>query len=525
MISPADREQISIFKSDLYITPKYSRTMTHDWDDPVKAKSRDRLRGFVKANLIAMGKPARDAVVLCLPGEKALEIFQVYRELGIPDQNIFGIEIDAQVYETLQFYMEYSKTDDSYDFPRFNLPKRPMRDLEFLATTDHRFDIISLDYCSNLHSGVLDALMLISGRRLLNDRGVLAVNVQAAREMKRYSSLLAEIAFAAEEIRKTGLASVFGPMPDTVPFNGEVRSSSLTQLYINTLELGIENLAHDPIYSRLPGYTEINSAIRQQYIEQARLSGQNLGRRQNMEELVARMDRGSFCGNTLYHLYHMENLTQMLMASGLPQILGKHIVLWQGRGYFPDRMERLSYVSRTATPMFMDMFRLRQLERLLSPTMKVHNRYTDPDRILRVETDDSLRIYIADTLAFDSADPGCAFRFRAQYNRNPERIERALKMVDDIYRSLWRIEYAEGKFPSREHLGTSAEPRSKGRLITQAKPLNDELKQEVRSLVVMALQDGPAQLAWLKEWLPTQYEISSGQIAAYIAHAKMGTYS
>ena len=61
----------------------------------------EHLFGFAQNNL-----NPKDLKVLCLPGPEALEIKEVYDRLGIPRENIFGVEIDKKRFDYLQTQAE-----------------------------------------------------------------------------------------------------------------------------------------------------------------------------------------------------------------------------------------------------------------------------------------------------------------------------------------------------------------------------------------------------------------------------------
>ncbi len=76
--------------------------LTKDYaNDPAKAKSRGLLKDMVDRTLLKFRNPSQ-LYVLCFPGINATEIYQVYDPLGIPRENITGIERDSQVAKELE---------------------------------------------------------------------------------------------------------------------------------------------------------------------------------------------------------------------------------------------------------------------------------------------------------------------------------------------------------------------------------------------------------------------------------------
>lgn len=126
-----------------------------DW---AKAKSRDLLKDMIARTLLKFRKP-KDLKVLCLPGVDAAEILQVYDPLGIPRENITGVEREAPIAEILRGKEIDGKPlgikviHDSLD--------------DYLVKTykSHaplNFDVVSLDYTGPLRLKHIQSLQILS---------------------------------------------------------------------------------------------------------------------------------------------------------------------------------------------------------------------------------------------------------------------------------------------------------------------------------------------------------------------------
>jgi len=146
------------------------------YEDEVKQKSREKQREFIKNNLL-IKKRTKDIRVVCFPGaevdgEEAIEVKEVYDKLGIPRENIIGLEANLERAERLQ------RVD-------LGIVVKPQMDLDFFSKTDKKFDIISLDYTGYRDEAKWQALHQIAGNQLLDGHGILATNYSAKRESRK----------------------------------------------------------------------------------------------------------------------------------------------------------------------------------------------------------------------------------------------------------------------------------------------------------------------------------------------------
>jgi len=155
--------------------------MARTYNDPVKAKAREKLRDFIARNILNRKKP-KEVTVACFPGaevdgEEALEVKQVYDALGIPRKNIIGIESNHEKAERLRranLGIELVEADA----------------LDFFVKYPYRLDSIHLDYTGPMTVDSTLVLEAIASRQVLDHNGVLATAFLGKRETKDLQSLM-----------------------------------------------------------------------------------------------------------------------------------------------------------------------------------------------------------------------------------------------------------------------------------------------------------------------------------------------
>lgn len=128
------------------------KTYATDW---AKQKSRDLVREMIAGTLLKFRRP-QDLRVLCLPGIDAAEIFEVYDRLGIPRENIVGVERESDIAEAIEGKDLRIKVErqDLEDYVK-DLNPAP-------------FDIISLDFTGPLNLKILHAISTLASRETKN---------------------------------------------------------------------------------------------------------------------------------------------------------------------------------------------------------------------------------------------------------------------------------------------------------------------------------------------------------------------
>lgn len=115
---------------------------------------------------------------ICFPGfneqtNSSLEITNIVDPLGIPRENVTGLEYNSEIYEKL------AKAG-------LGIKLELTSDEEFFRNTAEHFNIISLDYTGMISRGFLELLSdFIFSRRILSTPGILATNFYGARDRRR----------------------------------------------------------------------------------------------------------------------------------------------------------------------------------------------------------------------------------------------------------------------------------------------------------------------------------------------------
>jgi uncharacterized protein (DUF433 family) len=108
-----------------------------DW---AKEKSRDLVRDMIQKTLLKFRRP-KDIRVLCLPGRDSQEVIEVYDRLGIPRQNIVGVEMIPRYAQEAQA-----------NAPGIQVVNKTLEDYVSQAQTID-FDVFSLDYTGPITMG------------------------------------------------------------------------------------------------------------------------------------------------------------------------------------------------------------------------------------------------------------------------------------------------------------------------------------------------------------------------------------
>ena len=115
-------------------------TRNKAWDTVPKQEAMVKYEEFLVKSL---GKKRSDIRVLCLPGLTFNER-KVYKDMGIPEHNIFGVEHDGATARRLRQKVVNGTL-------KINLYEGELK--EFVSTTDQKFDIIHLDFTEYLQPG------------------------------------------------------------------------------------------------------------------------------------------------------------------------------------------------------------------------------------------------------------------------------------------------------------------------------------------------------------------------------------
>ena len=127
--------------------------------DPAKEKSRMLLKDILENTLLKFMRP-QDIKVLHLPGPDGMEYLQVYGPLGIPPENVIGIERNSALAEMARLnnpgtQVICTSLRDFTDEPQnFNVPSK--------------YQVVSIDFTGNASANNLNEMMSVAD--LCNDR-------------------------------------------------------------------------------------------------------------------------------------------------------------------------------------------------------------------------------------------------------------------------------------------------------------------------------------------------------------------
>ena len=137
--------------------------------DPAKQEVRRRFLEFIEKSF-HKGKHG-GTKVLCLPGRDLLEFTRIYANLpGIKPGNMTVVERDKVNARVIKAAMPEAEVFHG-------------ELLEYVKKTDKKFDVISLDFCTNFTEHTREIVETIRNRNLMEDNAVVLVAVSAYREM------------------------------------------------------------------------------------------------------------------------------------------------------------------------------------------------------------------------------------------------------------------------------------------------------------------------------------------------------
>jgi hypothetical protein len=194
--------------------------------------------------------------VLCLPGPQALEIKEVYREIGIPEENITCLEMD---YSRNKFLKK--------QVPKANVLAIGVKVEDYVKECDKQYDIIMLDMDGKLNLEMFQALQELFGKNVLKPKSLFATNFFTTRENETLKELYrgplrVELADLLSEEEIDELSDIDKlEIELNCDFNGiknnlkQVRDHGITGILIKTM-LGRQLTELNPVYRKLLRGTE-----------------------------------------------------------------------------------------------------------------------------------------------------------------------------------------------------------------------------------------------------------------------------
>jgi hypothetical protein len=319
------------------------------YEDPVKEKSREKLREFIRRNVLKYKSP-RDVKILCFPGaeqdgQEALEVKSVYDPLRIPRKNILGIEIDKKRYDRLC---------------RANLGIEVLHcsDLDILKNArgnNQTWDVINLDYVSCFNNDRTYAVQLIASDGLLGNRGVVATNFMAKRENRtthdefKYALPFIKCDDERTQERLLRTPEYVATLNDHNLNLSEDRSQIIFRRLVSAFSCGKSGL-HADFYKTFvdlePLFKKYEDAATDPDIKYN--LELNKGKRRGREEEM-------LCLRDISVGIYMGFMDRFL-ESGMDMEQFALFYLLRNEVYFLEDHEAYSYVSNSGSPFFQDMF-------------------------------------------------------------------------------------------------------------------------------------------------------------------------
>lgn len=508
------------------------------YEDPIKEKSRERSRLFIKKHVLSY-KPPRDVRVLCFPGaeqdgQEALEVKSIYDPLGIPRKNILGIEIDRTRYERL------CRAGLGIELVHCS-------DIDLLKDAKARsrtWDVINLDHTSCFNQSRFYGIHIIAGDGLLGNRGVLVTNFMAKRENRatldefRHAIPFAKCKSEQETEDLISGRNLLGDINNQNLNLSEDRSKIISTRIACAFLCGRSGL-HADFYKR---FFDVETFFR--LYEEAAASEPDMqynldlvkGTRRNRgEEMLSIRDIS-------LGLYKV--LADQLLKSGMDMEQFALFYLLNNNVYLLEDHEAYSYVSNSGSPFFQDIFSFNNYHYKLDPFrdfFDVSNRggvpvievlphaksprqYDHIDKKARalarqlwIQRDSARNRMLKDRLFLGSSSRPVLTKGRAieelLAGATIEQIQQKYRGWENKPLAQWKAHVTMGTY------GRKSEEDS-------SKPI--EVAEEDEGLEKLAKEDAidllssgiPAEEIYSA--YPTSYSI--GQLRAFKAHIKMGTY-
>ncbi len=335
------------------------------YDYPNKRAWRQKWLEFIVKHVRENNINPKDLKVLCLPGPEALEIKEVYDRLGIPRENVHGVEINKKRFEYLQTQAQGARL--------FNEDI-----LSYLVKTNEAFGIVMLDMDGFLDKHIFQAMQKLFSRSIVKNNALFGTNFFTTREgeeqqefySKPLQAELAELLTEDEmhdwnqpEVVKQALGCEYnGVHIDSLR---KLRDYGITGMIVKTL-LGRQLTEINPAYSLLP--------------ENQRCS--------NAEKML---ETNGLLKTLMYNDHMRSHLQSFLRQVGLAE-LTPVMELYFSRPYFIEHAERYKYETQSAghVRFYSDFFELNQHNEIFRPFDPLMKRLIDKRK-------DILQLYGSET--------------------------------------------------------------------------------------------------------------------------------
>lgn len=393
--------------------------MTKSYDDPVKQMSRAKLREFIATSLSHQNP--RTMRVLCFPGaeqegQEALEVKEVYDPLGIPRQNIVGLEYGRQRAERLRKADLGITIVQSADLPYLEQAKRP-------------FDVISLDYTGMKTRQVGESLCRIAAGHLLTSPGVLAVNTYSGRESQAIQRFLKAQAAATRVVRADEF-DFTKHRPSEAPILDIARARLTEEVDLGDARDQFSRFITTIFQIAFPNLSE-NTAVLSHYLSFPGASKllEQLVDGKTPEDLTINTLRRAFHDHIIAELYHSPSA----LAGGWGNVVADREIQYITAvsldtllrdGYRVRGYERYGYTSNSGAPMELDLAHFSDYRNHLN--------------------------HIAPRLSFETRGEDTVLRIRSgKWKKWTQLIDTLLAFVEEYW------ETRDYQFPERVHLGSA----------------------------------------------------------------------
>lgn len=331
----------------------------HYDNDHAKAKSRALVRDEIKSTLLGFRKP-NDLRVLCLPGRDALEIYQVYDELGIPRHNVTGLEMIPELYREIK-----SKVPD--------IDLKQVRLADFVEREERLpYDVISLDFTQNyteeLNDDIINVVGKILPRNFLFHLAVLAKRENEKSKLKLVNTT--KIIERGGRIFKLPYARTEKEIDDT-PLK-DVRSQSFSVLFEAAINYASSEFTYGNIeralgHDRIREILEINTGVKRSSEEVkfllSREPNTHVATRFLIEEILYKIECHGYEPN--------EDAIKAIEKSVLLGLSNARNLVARSRRY--------SYVSESGSPMIGDICFASRCDKLIEHAKDVLGSLGYPD--------------------------------------------------------------------------------------------------------------------------------------------------
>ncbi len=501
----------------------------HYSDDWAKAKSRDLVRDVIKRTLLTFRKP-KDLKVLCFPGIDATEVFQVYDALGIPRQNIVGLERDSYVADELE---------------KKNLGIRVVRkSVEDFVEDESSlpFDVVSLDYTGPISDEDILTLQFLS-KKIGRDRFVLHQANLLKRDHKADYIYAVGVAHSGKHKDMSSMAARMGDFfkarknkDNTIEVKGRAYANLISNIMRGADDEAIEELfKFTSTFTHTEHIRLLECCLRKMVEGEVKLDQQHPIKSAEL-----------YIGERPEFFRYVEELIHNGLRSMLNQIppeyrpekqsvynLLARVSCWRNKQFFPKDKEGYSYVSESGSPMIgeilflehprelvvdsidfaksigypkeFEVLDVRRMISRLNRAIKSHNKFMKD--IPEFKED---RTFLGSSAKPVLTKARAIEEMRAGFS--DDEIARKYRGVNGKPLPQWRAHVTMGTYDEQ--------PRTSEESIQEA-PEDSTIEKITKEGVIDLLASG-IPVNEIADTYPTSF--TKGQLRAFKAHITMGTY-